>query len=130
MQDRPTAPELLMETARTLAEEILPAVPPERRFAIQVAAHTCAMLAREFEADDQAVRNEAGRLVALLGHGPERPAQSWAELREQTWGLRAELAAEIRAGAFDTRFDEVMACVRASVRDKLAVTHPGYAGEG
>jgi hypothetical protein len=39
----------------------------------------------------------------------------------------AELAAAIRAGAFDDRWDEVVASVHATVADKLAVANPDYA---
>ena len=38
----------------------------------------------------------------------------------------AELAAAIRSGALDDRYDEVKAAVWAGVRDKLAVANPRY----
>ena len=39
----------------------------------------------------------------------------------------ASLAAAIRAGAFDDRFDELHAALWAAVVDKLEVSNPGYA---
>jgi hypothetical protein len=39
----------------------------------------------------------------------------------------AELAAAIRNGDLDDRFNEVVELVRASVLDKLAVANPSYA---
>ena len=38
----------------------------------------------------------------------------------------AALSAAIRSGRMDDRWDEVVAAVSASVRDKLDVAHPGY----
>jgi hypothetical protein len=98
MQDRPDAPELLAAVARYLFEDLLPRVPREDRFQVRVAANCCAIVAREWEAD-------VGR--------PNRTAER-------------ELAAAIRAGRWDDRWDEVVARVRESVRAKLAVSHPGY----
>ena len=39
----------------------------------------------------------------------------------------ASLAAAIRAGAFDDRFDELHTALWGSVVDKLEVSNPGYA---
>jgi Domain of unknown function (DUF6285) len=98
MQDRPDAPELLAAVARYLFEDLLPQVPREQRFQVRVAANCCAIVAREWEA-------EVGR--------PDRAAER-------------ELAAAIRAGEWDDRWDEAVARVRESVRAKLEVTNPGY----
>ncbi|GAB4699361.1 hypothetical protein MOKP118_28100 [Mycobacterium avium subsp. hominissuis] len=40
-----------------------------------------------------------------------------------------QLAAAIRAGEMDARADDVIACLRALVRRRLAVAHPGYDNE-
>jgi Domain of unknown function (DUF6285) len=98
MQDRPDAPELLYAVARYLAEDLLPAVPREQRFQVRVAANACAIVAREWEAD--------------VGT-PDRAGQ------------RA-LAAAIRAGEWDDRWDEAVALVRGQVRAKVDVAHPGW----
>ena len=98
MQDRPDAPELLAAVARYLFEDLLPRVPADQRFQVRVAANCCAIVAREWEAE-----------VGPADRGADR-----------------ELAAEIRAGDWDARWDEVVARVRESVRAKLAVSHPGY----
>jgi hypothetical protein len=99
MQDRPDAPDLLAAVARYLAEDLLPHVPPRQRFQVRVAANACAIVAREWEA-------EVGR--------PDRAEQR-------------ELAAAIRAGEWDDRWDEVVALVTESVRAKVDVAHPGWA---
>jgi hypothetical protein len=50
-----------------------------------------------------------------------------ARLASLGFGSDAELAAAIRSGSLDGRWDEVAAAVRASVADKLAVANPTYA---
>jgi Domain of unknown function (DUF6285) len=99
VQDRPDAPELLVAVARWMVEDLLPVVPREQRFNVRVAANSCAIVAREWEA-------EVGR--------PDRSG-------------RGELARAIRAGEWDGRWEEALATVRESVAAKLAVAHPGYA---
>jgi Domain of unknown function (DUF6285) len=100
MQDRPDAPELLHAVARYLAEDLLPQVPREQRFQVRVAANACAIVAREWEAEVGA---------------PDRAEQ------------RA-LAAAIRGGEWDDRWDEAVALVREQVRAKVDVAHPGWSG--
>ncbi len=98
MQDRPDAPELLAAVAQYLFEELLPEVPREQRFKVRVAANCCAIVAREWSADV----------------GPaDRTAQR-------------ELAAAIRSGSLDDRFEQTLAQVREDVRARLAVSHPGW----
>jgi Domain of unknown function (DUF6285) len=100
MHDRPDAPELLAAVAEWLIADLLPVAPPEQRFHARVAAHVCAMVAREWEAT-----------VADPAHAREDERR---------------LAAEIRAGAWDERWDEVVASLRDAVRAKLAVARPGW----
>ena len=97
-QDRPDAPELLAALARYLLEDLLPDAPAGERFRLRVAANTCSILAREWEA------------------GPGRPDR----------GAQRELARAIRAGERDARWDETVAELRAEVHAKLAVSHPGW----
>jgi Domain of unknown function (DUF6285) len=128
VQDRPEAHELAAAVAEFLSAQVRPAVPDELRFLVLVAANACAILARETEAMTAAPADEIRRLSTLLGDGgagvdteegdgsPERLA----------WELRSRLAARIRAGELDERWDEAISALRDSVRAKLAVAHPGY----
>jgi hypothetical protein len=115
MQDRPDAPELAAAVAQFLFEVVRPAVPPELRFPVLIAANTCAILAREQAAGDAARSDEIARMAQLGAH--------------DTTGARAaqeEVAQAIRAGELDDRWDEAVAVLRESVRAKLAVANPGY----
>lgn len=135
MQDRPDAHELAAALARFLIEEVRPAVPRELRFGVLVAANTAAILAREWEAGDDAVAEEAERLLWLRGTD-ERDAWLFdtaagrAQLadRDELRAAKEKFAAAIRAGDLDASWDEALAVLRDSVRAKLAVAHPGYDG--
>lgn len=95
-QDRPDAHELLEAVADYLAEELMGDAPPEHRFRVRVAANAIRLVARE--------------IVPLA---PDRAAQR-------------ELAAAIRAGAYDDRLDELTERMRAEVRARVDVAHPGW----
>lgn len=63
-----------------------------------------------------------------LALGPAQRAAHAERLAALGMSDDAELAAAIRAGAFDgPRWDEVTVSVRAAVADKLAVADPAYA---
>jgi hypothetical protein len=81
------------------------------RFHARVAGRALAVVERELAAGDAPARAHAERLAAL-GYRSE-----------------AELAAAVRSGALDDRWDEVAAAVRATVADKLAIANPTYAAD-
>jgi len=79
------------------------------RFHARVAANVLAMVERELADGGAAARSHADRL-ARFGVVDD-----------------AGLAAAIRDGSLDDRWDEVVDAVSDSVRDKLEVANPGYA---
>lgn len=105
--DRPTAGELLDAVGEYL-EQVRDQVPGRLGFHARVAGNVVALVGRELELGPAQAAAHAERLAAL--------------------GVTSdgELAAAIRAGDLDGRWDDVVASVRASVRDKLAVARPGY----
>src|SRR5690348_1827784 len=107
---RPTAAELVAAAAEFLERDVREATSGQVNFHARVAANALRMVERELLADDDSVPRAA---LANLGFADE-----------------AELAAAIRAGELDGRAgpnSEVTACLRALVRRRLAVAHPGYA---
>jgi Domain of unknown function (DUF6285) len=130
MQDRPDAHELAAAVGEFLAACVRPAVPSELCFPVLVAANTCAILAREAESMTAAPVSEVERLLSLLGEeAPVAAAETQgdgAAGARLAWDLRSRLAARIRAGELDDRWDETVGALRDSVRAKLAVAHPGY----
>ena len=78
------------------------------RFHARVAANVLATVERE------------------LALGPAQEEIHAAGLAPLGVSSEAELAAAIRSGELDGRLAEVVAVVRRTVADRLAVAHPGY----
>lgn len=102
---RPTAAELVAAVAEFLETEIRDATTGSINFHARVAANALRIVERELLDTDQA---SAPAALADLGYPDE-----------------AALATAIRAGALDGR-DNVPACLRILVHQRLAVDHPGY----
>ncbi len=106
--DRPDAAELVAAVREFLETDVMAATDGRVRFHARVAANALALVERELALSADAAVTHRHRLDAL-GVADDH-----------------ELGAAIRSGAMDERWDEVVAAVRASVIDKLAVAHPGY----
>lgn len=98
---RPTAAELVAAVADFLDNEVREATDGPVAFHARVAANVLRIVERELT-DDRAAPE-------LLGYPDE-----------------AALAAAIRAGELDDRGADVLPCLRAVIRHRLAVAHPGY----
>jgi hypothetical protein len=109
--DRPTAAELLDAVQEYLDRDVAEATTGRVRFHARVASNVVAMVAREIELGSAQAVAHRERLAAL-GFADD-----------------AALAAAIRSGGLDDRYDEVKAAVWASVADKLAVANPTYADD-
>ena len=109
VSDRPTAAELAEAIGEWLEGDVLDGTEGRLRFHARVAANAVRMLERE------------ARL------GPAHLAAHAVRLDGLGIGSETELAAAIRAGALDDRWDEVVDSVWGTVVDKLEVSHPGYA---
>ncbi|AGZ52717.1 DUF6285 domain-containing protein [Mycobacterium kansasii] len=109
LHGRPTAAELVAAVADFLEGDVRAATSGQVNFHARVAANALRMVERELLSSGDA---EVRTALADLGFADE-----------------AALAAAIRAGELDGRDEEVMACLRALVRHRLAVAHPGYDSE-
>ena len=108
LYDRPQAPELVEAVREFLEDEVMTATEGSVRYQARVAVNALRIVERE------------------LAHGEEATVAHHERLASLGVADDAELAAAIRAGDFDDRWESVLAAVRASVLDKLAVAHPGY----
>lgn len=108
---RPTVTELVEAVREFLDHDVAAATEGRVRFHTRVAVNVLAIVERELRLEPS--HREAQR-------------QRWERL-----GVRddADLAARIRSGRLDHRWDEVVDLVRAAVRDRLEIDHPGYSGE-
>jgi hypothetical protein len=107
--DHPTAAELVEAVREFLEGDVMGATEGRVRFHARVAARALAIVERELAVGPGQAEAHAARLAAL-GVADD-----------------AELAAAIRSGSLDGRWDRVAATVRATVADKLAVANPRYA---
>ena len=106
--DAPTAAQLVEAVREFLEGDVMAATEGRVRFHARVAGR-----------DRRRPPTRAGRWPApARAHAARLAALGAAD--------DAELAAAIRSGALDDRWDEVAAAVRATVADKLAVANPGY----
>lgn len=126
MQDRPTMNELLQAVTRFLDEEAVPNLTGSRQFYCRVAANVLRIVMRELEQEDEQLAAEWERLNALLPAlaQPTTHHEAREALRQRT----EELCRRIRQGEADAGLyrDQVLAHVRASVREKLRVSNPGW----
>lgn len=116
MRLKPDAHNLLVTALEAFRAEVLPVIPPEKRYAALMIANALAMAEREFAAaaDGGAVPAQA---VGLYDDAAEMPADAFER----------RLAADIEAGAFDTpgpRRDAAFEAVKALNTARLAITNP------
>jgi hypothetical protein len=124
MQDRPTAQELLKAAREFCERELGPSLEGRMRFQVRVLQNILGILEREWTNEEQAVRDEWERLGQLLGTH-DAPA-SFTDLIARVKNANSELAAKIRSGDMDDRWDEVLDAVRKTVADKLEIANPNY----
>ncbi len=108
LHDAPTAAQLVEAVREFLEGDVMAATEGRVRFHARVAARVLAVVERELAAGAAPAAAHAARLAAL---GCDSDA---------------DLAAAVRSGALDDRWDAVVAAVRAAVADKLAVANPSY----
>jgi hypothetical protein len=108
MHGRPTAAELAEAVREFLENDVMAATEGRVQFHTRVAINVMGMVQRELEL------------------GPAQRAAHDARLRALGFADDDELAAAIRRGDVDDRYDEIKAAVLESVRDKLRVANPKY----
>jgi hypothetical protein len=129
MQDRPDARELLEAVRVFLEEQVVPALEGTHQFHVRVAANVLAIVGREIEQGDDALRMEWRRLGSLLREPQETVPEGSAALVEAVRLRNEKLAARIRAGLSDDGSwrREVLAHLRATAAERLAIANPKYA---
>ena len=106
--DVPTAGELVEAVREYLERDVMTQTEGRLQFHARVAVNVLKMVERELALGVEQASAHESRL-ATLGVATEK-----------------ELSEAISSGALDDRLDEVVAVVRATVRDKLAVANPKY----
>jgi len=114
--DPPTTAELVTAVREFLEEHAMPQLEGRAAFHARVAANALAIVARQLELAPAAEAAERERLGALLG--------SDGSLDD----LNRELCRRIRSGDLDLDTPGLVAHLRRTTLDKLAVDQPRYSG--
>lgn len=116
MITHPKAEELTEAVVRWI-DQVRPNLDPRNAFLARVAANILGVVAREQQLGPAAEAAARERFVSLLGHGGD-----FAE-------LNAEICARLQSGAFDVETPGLLAALKASVLDQLAIDQPNYRHE-
>ena len=119
--NRPSAAELLAAVREFLDKDVAPQVSGATQFHLRVAANVLAIVERELARKVPAEAAEVARLRTLVG------AHDGGDADLST--LNRLLVDRIRAGAFDRPPGQrlLLAHLRATTTDKLAIDNPKYA---
>ncbi len=130
MQDRPNVDELLAAVAGFLQDDVMPNTTGRLSFHARVAGNVIQMLRRELSTEEEHLDREWQGLDALVGAEP-RPA-TLTESRAALIARNDDLSTRIREGAADDAAFQarLLAHLRETMRDKLAVSNPGLLAEG
>ena len=130
MQDRPNVDELLEAVAGFLHDDVMPNTAGRLSFHARVAGNVIQMLRRELMWEEDTLDREWAGLDALLG--PAAKPARLSELRAATIARNEELVRRIQSGDADSGEWQaaVLQHLRASLRDKLAVSNPALVAEG
>ena len=128
MQDTPTAADLLAAAHRVLLDQVLPALPEERRRDALMIANAIAIAGRGLATGEEFLHLERIELEALLDAGSPDPS-TVADLQDRVRDLNRRLAADIRLGAYDAedgRRQSVATVLHDSTVRKLSESNPKH----
>ncbi|MGQ0751639.1 MAG: DUF6285 domain-containing protein [Betaproteobacteria bacterium] len=122
MKNRPYAPDLLAIAREAFNTEILPAVPDDKRYTALMIANALAIARREMEAGEESAQSELARLRSLFGESAREV--HGLELHFALADCNRRLAGDIRAGRYDDERAALLAHLRRTVEEKLAISNP------
>lgn len=131
MRDEPTGAQLLDTARMLLRDELLPALPAERKHSALMIANAMSIAMRQLHNGDGGDREEFESLNTLLfGDGRQAPPASGGELRGQLKELNRELSRRIRGGEADAGAwgEAARLHVGQVIRAKLMESNPKYLG--
>jgi Domain of unknown function (DUF6285) len=116
MMDQPSIRELVDAVREFLEKRAMPELKGHTAFHARVASNALGIVSRELEHGEAMARDELARLTSLLKHGG--PLET----------LNRELCGAIRDGTFGLDDAALRAHLEQTVRDKVAIDQPNYAG--
>jgi hypothetical protein len=112
-QDRPSINDILL-TVQKFLDDTGPKLTGEAKYHAQVSSYLLGICERELRLAGDFDHREAAQLSAFLSSDAPLPAMTEA------------LCANIRAGKYDGKWDEVLNLVLAETIDKVKVVKPGH----
>jgi hypothetical protein len=96
MRDRPQGHELLAIAAKTFREQLLPALPEEKKYLALMVLNAMSIAERQQATGEGPLNDECDLLEVVLDAEPRN-----AELHARATELNREFASRVRAGVFD-----------------------------
>jgi hypothetical protein len=132
MRNAPTG-EQLLDTARgLLRDELIPALPPDKRHAALMIANAMAIAMRQLKNGDGYEQRESDLLAALLNGSRLVTAGPGGDPQARLSKLNRDLCRRIRAGELDEGVARAVAHrhLLAVATHKVAESNPKYLGTG
>lgn len=128
MRDRPTGDELLDTARQVLRDELMPALPADKRMAALMIANALSIAARQLKNGDGEERAELAALERLLSEPFAATAGDAQGQRSALVAANRKLAQWIRSGRADDGplRDNVRAHLDRVIRHKVAESNPKY----
>ncbi|MDT3671036.1 MAG: DUF6285 domain-containing protein [Aromatoleum sp.] len=130
MRDQPTGEELLDTARAVLRDDLIPALPADKRHAALMIANALSIAARQLKAGDAGERAELAALEGLLSEPFATHTDDGPSLRDALAAANRKLSQWIRAGRADhgALRDSVRAHLDDVIRRKVAESNPKYLG--
>jgi len=129
MRDRPDGADLLAIARQVLREDLIEALPAERRYEALMAANAMAIASRQLAVGEAPELDELKRLAKLLGVSVPTDAGNRDAVRNSLSALYARLCSAIRRGQMDPGTPdhaETHAFLVDVARAKVAESNPRY----
>lgn len=121
MRDRPQGHELLAIAAKTFRDELLPALPEDKKYVAMMLLNALSVAERQLANGEDALQGEAVALSSLIGMA----AAEDASLNAQLATLNRAFAQRIRKGAYDDD-PQAQALLWAITLQKVRESAPRY----
>jgi len=126
MRDQPTGDQLLATARAVLRDELIPALPADKRHSALMIANAMAIAMRQLQRGDDAEREELAALDDLLSAPADGMAAPGTRLRETLGERNRQLCQWIRDGRADAGMlrERVHQHLLRTIRHKLAESNP------